>query len=342
VRNLLLILSLSSILPIFAQRDEDIKNYIEQYKTIAIEEMVQFGIPASITIAQGIHESTAGKSKLALNSNNHFGIKCHNDWLGSGYKHDDDRPQECFRVYEKPEDSYRDHSVFLRSRNWYKFLFELNKTDYKSWAYGLKKAGYATNPKYADIIIGLIEKYRLADLDKADSLLERNSAPCGTFSSVNGCRVLIYNDSIPLETLCRCNGLSTSTLCLFNDINNPQTFKKGDYLFIEPKRTSCGFKDLVVNEPTSFYALSQKFGLQLSALLRFNNEKKDRQLKPNEKIFFAERTKAVPQKKTHLVTKGESLSSISKKYNLTATYVRKLNNLTSERLYVGQRLIISK
>lgn len=149
-----------------AQSEDVVRAYIEQYKKIAVEEMLEYGIPASITIAQGIHESAAGKSKLALNSNNHFGIKCHKDWSGKGYKHDDDKPQECFRVYNNPEESYRDHSLFLKGRRWYNPLFELPHDDYKGWAKGLKKAGYATNPHYAEILIGLIEKYNLSNLDK--------------------------------------------------------------------------------------------------------------------------------------------------------------------------------
>jgi flagellum-specific peptidoglycan hydrolase FlgJ len=139
--------------------------YISKYKEIAKENMIKDGIPASITLAQGILESGAGTGDLSLQANNHFGIKCHKEWTGASVKHDDDSAQECFRKYEHPEESYRDHSYFLTSRAWYKPLFSLPKGDYKAWARGLKKAGYATDLKYPDKLIGLIEKYQLQQYD---------------------------------------------------------------------------------------------------------------------------------------------------------------------------------
>jgi LysM repeat protein len=127
--------------------------------------MIRDGIPASITLAQGILESGAGTGDLSVQANNHFGIKCHKEWVGASIKHDDDALQECFRKYEHAEESYRDHSYFLTSRAWYKPLFALPKNDYKAWARGLKKAGYATDIKYPDKLIGLIEKYQLQQYD---------------------------------------------------------------------------------------------------------------------------------------------------------------------------------
>ncbi len=150
----------------YTSRDLDILKYIAKYKTIAQREMREYGIPASITIAQGILESQAGKSELATRANNHFGVKCHNDWTGQRYLYDDDEMQECFRKYENPERSYVDHSKFLAHRKRYAFLFRLPKTDYEAWAKGLKKAGYATDPSYPDKLIYLINKYRLNELDK--------------------------------------------------------------------------------------------------------------------------------------------------------------------------------
>ena len=129
-----------------------------------MDEMVQFGIPASITLAQGSLESGAGKGRLAVKANNHFGIKCH-DWNGKKIYHDDDEKQECFRKYDNPEYSYRDHSLFLADRKRYSFLFDLKKDDYKQWAKGLKKAGYATDPKYPQKLIDLIERYELYKYD---------------------------------------------------------------------------------------------------------------------------------------------------------------------------------
>lgn len=144
---------------------EEIQSYVNNFKEIAMNNMRVHGIPASITLAQGILESGAGKGKLAMSANNHFGIKCHTGWTGESVKHDDDAAQECFRKYEHPSESYRDHSLFLTSRNRYSNLFKLDKDDYKSWAKGLKAAGYATDVKYPDKLIGLIERFELFKYD---------------------------------------------------------------------------------------------------------------------------------------------------------------------------------
>ena len=144
---------------------DKIERYIEQYKSLAISEMNMYSIPASITLAQGILESGNGESKLAVEANNHFGIKCHNDWTGDVIYHDDDNENECFRKYKDTESSFRDHSLFLVNRSRYAVLFEYDQTDYRSWAKGLSKAGYATNPEYSKLLIDLINKYNLDDYD---------------------------------------------------------------------------------------------------------------------------------------------------------------------------------
>tara|TARA_B100000945_G_C20328112_1_gene571017 strand:- start:10 stop:783 length:774 start_codon:yes stop_codon:yes gene_type:complete len=148
------------IIPVIRTTDD----YIEYYSEIAMDEMKQYKIPASITLAQGILESGSGKGTLATKANNHFGIKCH-DWNGPKVYHDDDEEQECFRKYSSPEFSFRDHSIFLTARGRYSDLFKLKRDDYKSWAKGLKKAGYATDKKYAQKLIGLIERYELYRYD---------------------------------------------------------------------------------------------------------------------------------------------------------------------------------
>jgi len=164
--SLLLFSLLLSPFPLFAQYTEaDIRNYIETYKEIAIQKMVEYKIPASITLAQGIFESGSGTSRLAREANNHFGIKCHKEWTGDTIRHTDDAPQECFRKYEKAEYSYDDHSLFLTSRPRYAKLFTLDIMDYKGWAHELKAAGYATNPQYPERLISLIERFDLATQD---------------------------------------------------------------------------------------------------------------------------------------------------------------------------------
>jgi flagellum-specific peptidoglycan hydrolase FlgJ len=158
-------------IPEKASYTEVVAIYIENYSQIAKDEMEEFGIPASITIAQGILESGAGRGELTMRSNNHFGIKCHKEWDGGRVYHDDDELQECFRKYKDPRNSFRDHSLFLSQRSRYKNLFNLRIDDYKGWAKGLRKAGYATDPKYPNKLIDIIERYQLYEFD--DEVMKR-------------------------------------------------------------------------------------------------------------------------------------------------------------------------
>ena len=156
------------------RQDTTVINYIKNYSAIAVDEQVRTGIPAAITLAQGIHESGAGKGDLALRSNNHFGIKCKSNWTGPTVSHDDDEKGECFRAYENVASSYIDHSDFLRAGKRYAFLFDLPVTDYKAWANGLRKAGYATNPKYPILLINLVENYNLNQFTESGLALQKN------------------------------------------------------------------------------------------------------------------------------------------------------------------------
>ncbi|MES2417562.1 MAG: glucosaminidase domain-containing protein [Bacteroidota bacterium] len=165
--------------------------YIDAFKAVAIEEMNTYGIPASITLAQGISESASGNSSLAKFANNHFGIKCTIDWKGKAYYKDDDKNNDCFRVYKDARESYKDHSEFLKRKR-YSFLFELDKNDYKNWAKGLKTAGYATNPKYADMLISIIEKYSLFQYDQPETEKEKLNREDRVFTQINA--------DIPLES----------------------------------------------------------------------------------------------------------------------------------------------
>jgi LysM repeat protein len=159
-------------------------SYIDEFKGVAVEEMNANGIPASITLAQGILESGSGNSDLAKYANNHFGIKCTLDWKGKNYFRDDDQKNDCFRVYKDARESFRDHSEFLKRKR-YSFLFQLDKNDYKSWAQGLKTAGYATNPKYPDLLINTIEKYQLYQYDQPESEKQKIAREDRVFSEIN-------------------------------------------------------------------------------------------------------------------------------------------------------------
>ena len=202
-------------------------DYIEQFSEIAQYEMRAFGIPASITLAQGILESASGRGELTRKTNNHFGIKCHRGWQGDFDFHDDDAKGECFRKYNHPMYSFRDHSIFLASRHRYRFLFNYRRDDYKKWAYGLKKAGYATDPKYPNKLISLIERY---NLDKYDEEVVKNGLE--TIRKPKEYRVFTHivtkgetlyaiskKYSVPVEEIMRLNNLKNTNLAIGQVLN---------------------------------------------------------------------------------------------------------------------------
>ena len=172
-----------------------VPTYIERFKSIAIKEMNLYGIPASVTLSQGLLESGFGNGELARIANNHFGIKCTSDWKGRSYYKDDDRPDDCFRVYNNPEESYRDHSEFLKRKRYAK-LFELDKNDYVGWAYGLKEAGYATNPKYPQLIINTIKRYSLDQYDRPEGEIQKIKREDRVFTEINQNVAKAAKDSI--------------------------------------------------------------------------------------------------------------------------------------------------
>ncbi|MDB4590310.1 glucosaminidase domain-containing protein [Flavobacteriaceae bacterium] len=203
--------------------------YIEKYSPIAKEEMLQYGIPASITLAQGILESGAGRGELSAKSNNHFGIKCHKGWTGGRVYHDDDKLQECFRKYKDPKYSFRDHSLFLTQRSRYNDLFKHKKDDYKSWAKGLKKAGYATDPRYPDKLIRIIETYELFVYDE-DVLGKKKSKKKEKKSSNIKSYVVEKGDT--LYSISRKFNLTVDTLKTYNDLDS-NTIDVGQVLYLE-------------------------------------------------------------------------------------------------------------
>lgn len=203
--------------------------YIENYSPIAKEEMLQYGIPASITLAQGILESGAGRGELSAKSNNHFGIKCHKGWTGERVYHDDDKLQECFRKYKDPKYSFRDHSLFLTQRSRYNDLFKHKKDDYKSWAKGLKKAGYATDPKYPDKLIRIIETYDLFMYDE-EVLGKKKSKKKEKKSSNIKSYVVEKGDT--LYSISRKFNLTVDTLKTYNDLDS-NTIDVGQVLYLE-------------------------------------------------------------------------------------------------------------
>lgn len=218
--------------------------YIDRYKDIAVKEMNLYGIPASITLAQGLFESGSGNGELARVANNYFGIKCSADWKGKSYYKDDDNKNDCFRVYDRAEDSFRDHSNFLKKKN-YARLFELDKNDYRGWAAGLKQCGYATNPKYADLLIGVIEKYNLDQYDQPEGKIQKIKREDRVFTQIDQNIGKAIKDSLVAAT----------------PADKLYTVKQGDTL----------------------YNISKRFGLTVDELKAFNNMA-DNNIKTGQKL----------------------------------------------------------
>ncbi|MDR0694335.1 MAG: glucosaminidase domain-containing protein [Prevotellaceae bacterium] len=265
--------------------------YIALYKDLAVRQMKETGIPASIILAQGCLESGNGNSRLALEANNHFGIKCHRSWAGERIYHDDDERQECFRKYPSPEGSFRDHSDFLRYRDRYKFLFDLEPTDYKAWAYGLKKAGYATNPQYAERLIKIIEENQLYVYDTgvaievpAPSVIEapklaetplRKRAVINISREVyerNGVQYILARTNDTYAKIAVEYDIQLRRILLFNDAAANTALQKGQVVYIEAKKRKAAKLQPVhiADKGETLWQISQHYAVKLSSLRKFN------------------------------------------------------------------------
>ena len=276
--------------------------YAERYKDLAISEMKRTGIPASITLAQGMIESDFGRSTLARKANNHFGIKCHDDWTGHTIRHHDDRRNECFRKYSRPEDSFYDHSDFLTSGSRYSFLFDIPVTDYKDWARGLKKAGYATNPDYANMLIRKIEESSLYIYDRGNSktaqkerrlqeVIKENTFnvgevlkdPSGNENQAvvsaaqrimenNRIKYIIVQDGETREMIEKEFQLLRWELLRYNELSSDFTPATGQILYLQPKRDRAepGKELHTVSEGDTMYSISQQYGIKLNMLYELN------------------------------------------------------------------------
>lgn len=287
---------------------ESRKDFIRRYKHIAIREMERTGIPASIKLAQGILESGCGESQLSVNANNHFGIKCH-DWVGATFHMDDDTTDECFRKYGDAEQSWIDHSEFLVSRPRYAFLFDLPATDYKSWARGLKKAGYATNPKYADMLIRIIEEERLYQYDHwvkhptaareaLASAAGRSSASLNSTTATtvsyrkreemrNGIICIEIKEGDSLENIARYYNIKMKKLLAYND-KKDTSLENGQYVYLKKKKSKAarGYEFHRVKKGDTLYLISQMYGVRLKNLVKYNYIDSDTPLVEGEKIYL--------------------------------------------------------
>lgn len=264
----------------------DIYNeYIAKYSDMAVEQQALHGIPASVTLAQGLLESAAGRSRLATQGNNHFGIKCHNIWSGDTMLRSDDRPNECFRVYDSVADSYGDHSRLLLGKR-YASLFQLDPLDYAAWAKGLKKCGYATDPNYASRLIAIIERYSLYLYDTdAGRHAEENAEYIQSFLAashpVRRSRGLHYVIAAPGDTyksIAKEFNIDLSKLLEYNDVKRNGNIKDWEEVYIEPKleKAPDNLTTAVIGEGESMHSLSQRFGMSLATLKKLNPRVPDR------------------------------------------------------------------
>ena len=263
--------------------------YVEQYKEMAIEQMQKYKIPASITLAQGLLESAAGTSRLAREANNHFGIKCHSDWKGKYIRQDDDARGEKFRVYANAKESYEDHSIFLKKSR-YASLFKLKITDYKGWAYGLKRCGYATNPKYAQLLIDLIERFKLYQYDQysnktytsKQSKQKKSNKLTLTANNNKGLIVkrcnknyyVVAREGDTWKTISKAMGVSVRKLQRYNEVDKRYVLSKGDIVYLEKKRKKAA-KELSghfhrVKRGQSIYTISQLYGMRMETIYKIN------------------------------------------------------------------------
>ena len=275
------------------------QSYIDQYKDLAIEEMIRYRVPASITLAQGILESGAGTSELTRKGNNHFGIKCHG-WTGRTVYHDDDASQECFRAYDNALQSFEDHCKFLRNGKRYSSLFNLSITDYKGWAHGLKAAGYATNPRYAYQLIGIIELYRLHEYDKAKSYDKFMAKRSGTDQPVGSQTQLhpihIYNKNYYLyarqgdtfKLIGQEIGISYKKIARYNERDKKDALQPGEIVWLKKKqkRADKEFKNRphTVKPGESMYSIAQYYGIRLKSLYKMNDISPDESIRVGQKL----------------------------------------------------------
>jgi len=318
-----------------------VKTYISKYKNYAVTEMKRAGIPASITLAQGILESASGNSYLARKGSNHFGIKCHRSWQGKRLYAKDDKRRDCFRYYRSPYRSFVDHSNFLRNNSRYHSLFKKKITDYKGWARGLRKAGYATNKSYDRSLIKVIQRFGLHKYDKlhkgklpappknttskkkkkkrkkgkkktadANKISVKNIKP----TSYNGLEALKFRDDMPLKSIEKGYKVAMDQLLKYNNFEKGQTIPANTYIFLQPLKGQApvGINRHKVRKGESLKTISQKYGVQLRSLYRFNKMKWGNEPIVGEYIYLRTMAKKTPKLKDKKAVKAKEVKATKK------------------------------
>jgi len=312
--SLFLCLTASAALHADEQKSPQEK-YIERFASLAVEEMYRSGVPASITLAQGLLESRYGLSDLAAKGNNHFGIKCHNNWEGGRMYHDDDAKGECFRKYDSPEQSYRDHSDFLRYRDRYKFLFDYDVTDYKAWAHGLKKAGYATDPAYPSKLIRLIEEYKLHEYDlKPDKKSDRKSRKKAKDKADEKVTDVLPEPPLQIEAPRR----------MAEDQRHVFRFNVAREVYVRN-----GVPYVLSVEGDTYEGLAASNNLFLREILKFNDLSGEERLLPGTVVYLQPKKKqGVKGLEKHVVEEGDSMRDIAQRYGIRLARLYKINGMS--------------
>lgn len=313
------------------------EQYIQTFKDIAILEMHTYKIPASITLAQGILESGNGNSKLAKEANNHFGIKCHKDWEGGKFYQDDDEKDECFRVYDNPEESYKDHSLFLSKKQRYAFLFEYKTDDYKAWAKGLKKAGYATNPKYPTLLVNLIERYDLSQYDKISPKDHKKTVEAAgkrdvaKNKNVKGKEKPVSQDKVQEKKKNKNSDWELDSIADPDKLTLPAAGRQ-TVLFHNIKYVEYQKND-------NLDKISSETGIDIKLLYKYNDVTQDTKLIKGDKIFLQpKRSKGTT--KLHIVKGNETLWEISQRYGIRLKSLYKRNHIPvgTQKVKAGTKL----
>lgn len=314
------------------------EQYIENFALYAVEEMEKYKIPASITLAQGLLETGGGQSRLAKEGNNHFGIKCKENWFGKTMKHTDDAPNECFRVYDSPRQSYEDHSKFLVFRPYYKNLFTFDIKDYKAWAYGLKKAGYATNKKYAEILISKIEKYKLYEFDNITASAK------DVYATIK--KIFHHYDIANLKESTNPSTLNKGEVAdkntndrdgikvVYNSSPKEDVTKLLSNILIKthPNRQ---LRYIIIPVSTNIDFIAKKFDISKEKLLKYNDLSQGN-LSAND-IIFLDKKASRALVKTYVVQEGDTMHSISQKFAIQMNRLFKKNDMKDgETPRVGQ------
>jgi LysM repeat protein len=350
-KKLLLILFFFIARISMAQDTTAILNYINTYKDLAIEEMQRTGVPASIKLAQGIHETLAGTSDLVMKSNNHFGIKCKDTWTGPSVRHTDDRRNECFRKYNSAIDSYRDHSNFLKNSPRYASLFDLDPTDYRDWAYGLKKAGYATNPKYAEVIIKLIENYHLQDYTLiALGKLEPSGEMVATTTPVievqqekeNPQNTAVTRTEVASVTK---DGFLNMEMQVGKEEDGKKEMKAAEKVIEQPTYPSGEFKInetrvIYAKKGTSFLSIAQQYNISMAWLYDFN-DLKEMEAVDKDELIYLQRKRKTGNNEFHIVKAGETLHDIAQTEAIRLETLLEYNMLNNDmKPAVGEQLYL--